>query len=116
MPSQRAWSAKAGDHVVAFSAIADNDAFFACVHERQLKVTHAIGFADHHAYIPNDIARLNRLADQSQASFLITTEKDAVKLDVADFTKSVVALRISAHLKPEDAVLRLLRRSMSDRW
>ena len=63
---------------VAFAGIADPELFFRQLREKGLFLTETVAFGDHVPYDANDLARLKHAADG--ADFLITTEKDAVKL------------------------------------
>ena len=66
--------------VIAVSGIGNNDSFFAGITNRY-KVVHKIGFEDHHNYSSADVELLQAAFDaHPEASFLLTTEKDAVKL------------------------------------
>jgi tetraacyldisaccharide-1-P 4'-kinase/lauroyl/myristoyl acyltransferase len=64
--------------VFAFAALADNDQFFAALRAAGLDVAGTRGFRDHHRYTAADLASLKRDAGDA---VLVTTEKDAVKID-----------------------------------
>lgn len=70
-------SVLAKKHVVAAAGIADPASFSA-----QLRATGAgvqlLAYQDHHAYPPEDVARLAQAA--KEADYVVVTEKDAVKL------------------------------------
>jgi KDO2-lipid IV(A) lauroyltransferase len=83
-----------GKRVFAFAALADNEQFFASL--AGLDVVGTRGFRDHHRYTEADLAALRKAAGDA---ILVTTEKDAVKLDAPD----VVA--IPAEFILEDGVL-----------
>lgn len=63
-----------------FSGIADHAAFVETVRAQGVAVTGERGFADHHAYAPEEINALAASARASGADALVTTEKDAVKV------------------------------------
>jgi tetraacyldisaccharide 4'-kinase len=68
----------AGQRAVAFAGIADPDSYFAALAAEGLKLVRTLSLADHVAY---DRATLALLADAARdADFLVTTEKDGVKL------------------------------------
>lgn len=70
--------------VIAVAGIGNNDSFFAGISERY-KVLQKIGFEDHYQYRNADIELFtNALEQNPEASFIITTEKDAVKLSSMD--------------------------------
>jgi tetraacyldisaccharide 4'-kinase len=56
-------------------------ALFETEARRRYAVTSHQAYPDHHAYTPADWAHLQRLARQQGAGALLTTEKDAVKLE-----------------------------------
>jgi tetraacyldisaccharide 4'-kinase len=66
-----------GKRVFAFAGLADNEQFFDALRAAGLNVTGTRGFRDHHRYTPADIEALKR----EPADVLVTTEKDAVKID-----------------------------------
>ena len=72
-----------GQKVFAFAGLANNEQFFASLREAGLDVIGTRGFADHHRYTADDIAKLVRDAN---GAMLVTTEKDAVKIDDARVT------------------------------
>ncbi len=61
----------------ACAGLANNKYFFDRLRTAGLKLRETLAFRDHHAYGPNDLNRLDRLAGNG---FLLTTGKDAVKL------------------------------------
>ena len=94
-----------GAAVVAFCAIGQPKEFYDFVKkDYQLLVT--AGFPDHHSYNEKDVEMLLKLADKTGSSFLITTEKDAVKIkSVFEKFKTgvqVYALKLGAYADFED--------------
>jgi tetraacyldisaccharide-1-P 4'-kinase/lauroyl/myristoyl acyltransferase len=87
-----------GKRVFAFAALADNEQFFASLREAGLELAGTRSFPDHHRYTPAD------LAGMKQGLPLVTTEKDAVKIDDPE----VVAVR--AEFEIEDAILEKMLR------
>ncbi|HEX2121068.1 MAG TPA: tetraacyldisaccharide 4'-kinase [Thermoanaerobaculia bacterium] len=73
-----------GRRVFAFAGLADNAQFFASL--EGLEVIGTRSFPDHHDYTAADLAALKR---EAGTATLVTTEKDAVKID----DPSVVAVR-----------------------
>lgn len=70
--------------VIALSGIGNNDSFFDGLATRY-RVLHKIGFEDHHHYLNTDVELFTAAFEQNpEASFIITTEKDAVKLASLD--------------------------------
>jgi len=64
-----------GKRVVAFAGIANNEQFFESLRAAGADVAEARGFPDHHRYRPGDVP---------EGEIVVTTEKDAVKLDRGD--------------------------------
>ena len=62
--------------VFAFAGLADNQQFFDAL--RGLNVIGTRGFRDHHRYTTSDLESLRR---DARGATLVTTEKDAVKID-----------------------------------
>jgi tetraacyldisaccharide 4'-kinase len=65
---------------LAFCAIARPDGFRAMLVEAGYGLVETICFADHHAYVMEDIERLMESAKRLGATGLVATEKDQVKL------------------------------------
>ncbi|MFA5517436.1 MAG: tetraacyldisaccharide 4'-kinase [Desulfuromonadales bacterium] len=68
----------AGQRGVAFAGIADPEGFFADLRRIGLDLRRTVSLADHAIYDPSTLAELEAAA--READFLITTEKDGVKL------------------------------------
>ncbi|HWP34714.1 MAG TPA: tetraacyldisaccharide 4'-kinase, partial [Thermodesulfobacteriota bacterium] len=71
----------AGQRVLALSGVADPAPFHELLVELGAREVVPLPFADHHRYRPADYARIGAAA--ARADCLVTTEKDAVKLDPA---------------------------------
>lgn len=67
-----------GKRVFAFAGLADNRQFFESL---DLEVVGKHSFPDHHRYTASDIERIKQEASDAGAEAIITTEKDAVKID-----------------------------------
>lgn len=91
--------------VIAFSAIGQPKEFYAFLH-KDYKLTAVIDFEDHYSYEMSDIERLIRIAKREKITQLITTEKDAVKInaivDIKTLPVSLYALKLRAVLDLED--------------
>jgi len=66
--------------VVAFAGIAHPEKFFAMVRDCGAELLSCLVFPDHHVYQHRDIRSLLNVTRATQSRFLITTEKDAVRL------------------------------------
>jgi len=82
--------------VVAFAGIADPQAFFDGLQLLGLELSAALGLADHEAYGNATRASLERLIQDTGATWLLTTEKDGVKLRqlAPDWLPLVVTARL----------------------
>lgn len=78
-PSARAL---AGERVIAFAGIGMPEKFFRMLETLGARVIATRSFADHHAYRPREIARLQARA-RAEGAMLVTTEKDFVRLPPA---------------------------------
>lgn len=79
-----------GKKCVACAGIADPGAFFDALAREGLDIAATLAFQDHSRYDRTERAEIRRAMTETGADFLITTEKDAVKLAVfPDF--SVIA-------------------------
>jgi hypothetical protein len=71
----------AGRRCIAFSGIADNARFFDDVRRLGGEVAECFGFRDHHSYRRRDIDQVLAAARRTGAGCLVTTAKDAVRLE-----------------------------------
>jgi tetraacyldisaccharide 4'-kinase len=75
-----------GHAAYAFCGIGNPDAFFEQLRGEALSLAGTRSFRDHWSYQRSDIAAVEEAARQVHADLLVTTRKDAVKLDPAWFT------------------------------
>jgi tetraacyldisaccharide 4'-kinase len=68
----------------AFAGLADNEQFFASLRALGLHLVATRSFRDHHRYSAADIAAIRDAARAAGAEVIVTTEKDAVKIDERD--------------------------------
>lgn len=66
--------------MVAFAGIAQPESFFRSLRESGFRLSHCFAFPDHHFYTRNEMTQLLKKVRKSRARFLITTEKDWVRL------------------------------------
>lgn len=69
-----------GYNVLAFAGIADPESFFAGLREVGLKLVQTIGLPDHVVYTQERRDEITEAMRRSGAEYLVTTEKDGVKL------------------------------------
>ena len=97
----------ASKRLFAFAGLADNDQFFASLRALGLTVAGTKGFRDHHRYTAADIAAVKAAARDAGAEIVVTTEKDAVKLDDRDI------IPIAAEMIVEPEVLEAIAARIS---
>ena len=73
----------AGRRIGAFSGIAAPESFEAFLREAGAKLAYTRRFLDHHRFTSDDLASVFTEALEAKVELLITTEKDAVRLDPA---------------------------------
>jgi tetraacyldisaccharide 4'-kinase len=76
-----AFGASPESRLVAVAGIARPEQFFDMLREAGHTLVRTLTFADHHAYGPRDISRIAEAVTASNASGVITTEKDAVRFE-----------------------------------
>lgn len=69
-----------GRRVVAVAGIARPERFVAALRECGWDVARELLFRDHHWFTPGDLAAIQRAAEDTKADFIVTTEKDAMRL------------------------------------
>ncbi|MDD2850474.1 MAG: tetraacyldisaccharide 4'-kinase [Desulfuromonadaceae bacterium] len=69
-----------GHNMLAFAGIADPDSFFEGLRAKGLNLVHTINFPDHVTYTQEQYEQISRAMREKGAEFLVTTEKDGVKL------------------------------------
>ena len=74
-------SALAGRKIGAFSGIAAPESFEAFLRETGAKLGYTKRFLDHHRFAAEDLNDVMNEAEEAQVEMLITTEKDAVRID-----------------------------------
>lgn len=84
--------------VLAFAGIGRPEGFYECLRELGGVVAHTVDFEDHHPYSRDDVERIVHWARLTNAEALVTTEKDAVRLErflPLDLPLLVLAVRVS---------------------
>jgi tetraacyldisaccharide 4'-kinase len=91
----------AGKRLLAFAGLGRPDAFRKTLAALGADVADFLPFPDHHAYRRSDIEGIRQRAVAASAEFIVTTEKDAVRLaPYADFLGEVLQLRIVMDILP----------------
>ena len=97
------------DRVVAFAGIARPERFFSDLTAAGRIVADQIAFADHHPYTQQDVDAIIDRARAGRASFAVTTEKDAVRLEGLDFKAlPVQTIPLSVTIEPASQFQRWL--------
>ncbi len=91
----------------AFAGLANNDQFFESLRGLGLNVIATKSFRDHYRYTPADVAALKGAARDAGAEAVVTTEKDAVKIDDRDI------IPIAAEMIVEPEVLEAIAARIS---
>jgi tetraacyldisaccharide 4'-kinase len=86
---------------VAACGVARPEGFAASLSELDLTAEETFVFADHHRYDDRDLTRIRQAADRTGAAFLVTTEKDAVKL-AGRLSLPVVTVRLAVDVVESD--------------
>ena len=85
------------DRFVAVCGIARPETFSAALQELGLSPRAILPFSDHHRYRRRDLVRIEQTARSTGSEWIVTTEKDAVKL--SDRTRlPVAAIRLSVEI------------------
>lgn len=105
----------AGEKVCAFAGIGRPDTFRRSLSALGAEVVSFRAFPDHHPYSGPEIGALRRLAAESGAARIITTEKDGVRLgDFPDFLAEISLLRIGMEISPPGPFAELIFSRLRD--
>jgi tetraacyldisaccharide 4'-kinase len=96
-----------GRRVAAVCGIADPSSFYATIRQWDAEIGEIFEYPDHHRYAPSDWQAITR--GSHDVEFIVTTEKDLVKLERFPFAKGkLVALRIEPDIENGDALVRMV--------
>ncbi len=99
-----------GKSCVAFAAIARPEQFRKTLQDHHIHVDKFIAFPDHHFYLEADHLRLAGEIKKYQSDYLITTEKDLVRINPAFLSEiKLVGIRRAGRLKDMGRFLNKLR-------
>jgi tetraacyldisaccharide 4'-kinase len=100
-PFGEPWEMPPRSRVIAAAGIARPERFFAAVGEQGWTIAGEARFRDHHRYSASDVAHLVEMARSRQAVAIVTTEKDAIRLEPhAPFAIPIVWLPIELTIEP----------------
>lgn len=87
--------------IMAFSAIGQPSGFYEFL-KQDYKLSAVLEFEDHHSYDKSDISKIIEFAQEENIEYVITTEKDAVKLvdliDDVEIPVKFFALKLRAYM------------------
>jgi tetraacyldisaccharide 4'-kinase len=96
----------------AFCGVGNPGSFFRLLNRNGYSPIMKRAFADHHRYTQNEIERLILTARDAGALSLITTGKDAVKLQSLELTMPCYVADIEIELEEQEEFSKLLRRRL----
>jgi len=105
---------------VAFCGIARPAEFFSALTDIGILLAQTIAFPDHHRFTSADLERLARACAEAGADALITSEKDAIKLNqgslrVLDEAAPVRVARLVVSLRDEETAIRQIKAKTIER-
>jgi len=86
--------------LIAVCGVARPATFAASLSELDLTAEATLVFPDHHRYGPRDLERIRRTAERTGSTWLVTTEKDAVKL-AGRTPLPALAVRLAVEIQEE---------------
>ena len=98
--------------VAAFCAVGNPEAMFESLRREKFDVRHTIAFRDHYQYSQNDIDKVCRAAIAAGAESLITTAKDAVKLQSLRFDLPCYVLEVELEIENDKRLLELIDQAL----
>lgn len=101
--------------LAAFCGIGNPRAFFEQLRTAHLDVRHEAIFRDHHKYSQTDIDRLTEQARVNGAEAVITTAKDAVKLQSLHFKVPCYVAQMRVEIVDGKNLLELVNRAINDK-
>ncbi|MEM7261420.1 MAG: tetraacyldisaccharide 4'-kinase [Planctomycetota bacterium] len=105
-----------GEPAIAFCGIGNPEAFFRQLEATGIELRDRVAFRDHHPYSPNDVHQIEARADAAGVSWILCTQKDAVKLAGSTRPKDPSRFRflkiLQALREGEDDYLRVLKAAL----
>ena len=92
----------ANKKVYLFSALGDNESFKKIMDNTDAEIVGHSKYLDHHHYTLDDLKDIEQKATKCHAEFLITTEKDLVKINFRNNKIDIYAARMTMLFKPEN--------------
>lgn len=89
--------------ILAFCGIARPEQFFAGLESAGIRIAARRTFRDHHRYTQADLDRLAAEANKTGATLLLTTEKDAIRLERLSSPLQIHTVKLSIEIEDEPA-------------
>ncbi|MCI0414848.1 tetraacyldisaccharide 4'-kinase [bacterium] len=102
----------AGKKVAAFCAIGSPQHFYRLLFEQGAELVAAKSFRDHHVFTREEIEEFRMEATQKGAEFMLTTAKDAVRIDPECFDPSLKVIRVKLQIAEEALFFEFLNKAM----
>jgi tetraacyldisaccharide 4'-kinase len=103
-----------GQRVAALAALANNQSFFDSLRAHGAVAGSTLGRRDHHRWRENEVRAFVERAQKDGAQAILTTEKDAVKMDARWCAPLPLwSLRIELQIENEDGLWRLIQKYLS---
>lgn len=93
-----------GSRVFAVAGIGKPERFFSDLTAAGWPIVGSLAFRDHHPFTQRDVARIRTAARAAAAPVVLTTEKDAVRLEACDLQGLLIAsVPLTARIEPASA-------------
>ncbi len=92
----------------AFCGLGNPKAFYSLLERENMKLAATHSFRDHHKYAAEDLKTIETMARGSAARLLLTTGKDAVKIDAEQFSLPCFSVEIEVEIDDANAFAALL--------
>lgn len=97
-----------GRAVYAFCGLGNPESFWRTAKAAGADVVKTRAFPDHHAYSPRDLRQMEAEAQEFMAAAMLTSEKDATKIEPSSFSRPLAALRVELEVTRGDELLEAL--------
>jgi tetraacyldisaccharide 4'-kinase len=94
-----------GRSVYAFCGVGNPEAFRRTLESLGTPLVKFRSFVDHHVFTPQDLRRMNAEAQEFMAEVIVTTEKDAARVNAEGFELPLAALRIEIEIVRNEELL-----------
>ena len=101
------------EKIYLFSALGDHTGFEKTMNNTGAVIVGHSKYPEHHNYNSDDLKNIEQVAKNNNANFLITTEKDLVKINNYKGEMSLYAARIKLVFEPENLLNEYLEELVS---